>query len=378
MKITCPTLSLRETLRLAAKGVKKTSPIPVLQHIKLETDANIGVSLTATDYELEICCATGATINTPGAVAVPARQFLEIVGAASGKEIVVESDEQHAVRIKSGRSRWRLTGMAASEFPLLPLMGKGFSGVLPQWKFKQALSIVAHAISKDENRPSMTGAMFHCFNDGSRLVATDSYRLVSCRLSYNFQPSDGHDFCVIIPRRAVTELIPFLSGDADEDVIFQFDESHIQFKTPFYTIKSRLLAGTFPNVDKIIDLTQTNRHAVTVWRILLIEALKRAEIMAREDLHRVRLEVSGDTLGIYASAADIGDSGEELEIVQAWEPEDMTLWFRADQLLDAISVFDTEQVTLGYETPQRPLLLYPGDVPYFEVLMPVCAPDGSA
>lgn len=371
MKLTIQSHALKEALRLTSRGVKKNSPIPALQHVKLETDPERGLKLTATDYEVQITCWVACEIQAHGVVTLPAKQFTEIVGAASTGELRLSSDEQRTVQIASGRSRNRLFGSNPAEFPLLPSIQTTDGFTLQQWLLKDAFEKVVHAISKDENRPGMTGALLSLGSGEGRLAATDTHRLMLVDFAI-----DGCDKPrrAILPKRMLVEAIQFLSGDEGEEVSVRIDESHVELSTAFHCIESRLIAGDFPNLDKVIDFVHANSHGITVPRLPFMEMLKRADILAREEAHRIRWAVSGSRLSIAAEAPQLGDCHEELEIIASWNPEDVAIWFRADQMLEALQVFDTDHVTFGYESPKRPVLLYPGEARYFEVLMPLVAP----
>ncbi len=376
MKITCPTRRLQETLRLTSRGVKKTSPIPILQNVLLSTNEELGLTMVATDYELEVACSVGCQVEEPGAVTVPTKQFLEIVAAASGTEISITADEHGAVLVKSGRSRHKLYSINPEEFPKLPETEDSEGLVLPASLLRDMFANVAHAVSKEDTRPGMTGALLSLKGQSARLAATDSYRLAVYDLG--FDADTGRDFAALIPKRTLTEMLHFLAAeDEEEEVDLRVDESQIEFRTPFYTVKSRLVAAQFPNIDKVLELVGANRHAVTLPRGPLTEVLKRMDIVAREDAHRVCWAVAGTTLTVSAQAQDLGESIEDLDLYGASVLEDMALWFRADQMLEALQAFDSETVTFVYESAQRPLLMFPPEGAYFEILMPVVAPDAS-
>lgn len=379
MKITCQRSSLQEALKLTARGVKRNSPIPILQNIKLQTNEELGLTLTATDYDLEIRCTTGCEVKEPGAVTVPAKLFLEIVGSAPASEITLTVEEPHQVKIASGRSRHRLQGIDPASFPDFPATQDTVGLLLPQTLLRDMFAKVAHAIATDDTRPPMTGAELLIDGTKVRIAATDTHRLVVYNLQFETEIQPG--ISAIIPKRAVTEMLHFLSpDDEDEEVDLRIDTQQVEFRTPFYTIKSRLLAGPFPKYDPVIQMAGKNPYDVSLPRQPLIEALKRVDILAREVEHRIAWEViwSGEqgTVSLSSKAQDLGESSEDLEIGDCYTPESMSIWFRADQLLEALQAFDSETVAFVYEGAMRPVLLYPSGASYFEVLMPLVPPEG--
>lgn len=378
MKIVCQRSTLQEALKLTARGVKRNSPIPVLQNIRLATNEELGLTLTATDYELEIRCSVGCEVKEPGSVTVPAKAFLEIVGSAPGSEITLVVEAPFQVRISSGRSRHRLQGIDPLQFPEMPATEDSAGLILPQTLLRDMFSKVAHAISKDDTRPAMTGAWLLIEGKEGRIAATDTHRLMVYDLAFDEEIQPG--ITAIIPKRTVTEMLHFLSpNEEEEEVDLRVDSQQIEFRTSFYTIKSRLLAGSFPKIEEVVRIARQNPHAASLPRQPLMEALKRVGILARENMHRIAWEVNwtgeSGTVSLSTEVQDLGDSAEDLEIGEAYAPENCLIWLRVDQLLEALQAFDSETVIFVYDQPKRPVLLFPGDAAYFEVLMPMVPPE---
>jgi DNA polymerase-3 subunit beta len=373
MKITCPTHALKEALRLTARGIQINSPIPALQHIKLETDSKIGLAMTATNYELEIRCHVGCEIKDRGSITVPAKQFAEIISAAAADTVEISDDSEGRLKIKSGRSQHRLCGMVASDFPSLPETQDRVGLILPQSLIHEMIAKTVHAVSKSETQPSMTGGCLSVHRSTARLAATDSRRLAV--YDFSFEGDTGRNFDAILPKRSMTELLHFLLHDADEDVELRVDDSQVEFRTPFFQFKTRLIASIFPKIDPVIQLVSDNSHYITLPRIPLLEALKRTDILARDDNHVFRMYIDSQSVSLSAKVAGVGDYVESLEMDRDSCPlADVTIYLIADQIMEMLQAFSGEQIILYYLEPNRPILACDRDSSFFEILMPCQSP----
>lgn len=373
MKIVCPTRALQESLRLTVRGIKKNSPIPVLENIRLQTDTDLGLSLAATDYELEIHCTVGCVVEEHGSIMLPAHQLLEIVNSAPTPEVVITSDENHHAQIKSGRSRHKLFGIDPKEFPSLPNMDDPFQLTLSSNLLGDVFSKVIHAISKEACRPAMSAVWFSVEDDKARIASTDSYRLSVYNLA--FAGGTENYLSCLVPKCALVEVLHFITSKMEEEIELRFDESHIEFNYGCCRIKSRLISGKFPNIEKLISLTEDHSFAITVDRAVLYEAIKRTEIIARNDMQRFRWEVKGQELLLEAHAKDLGESSEEISIHRDLNTQNIVIWFRSDQLLEALHVFKSPEITFLYKSANSPVLIFGEDEGYYEILMPVVSPN---
>jgi DNA polymerase-3 subunit beta len=367
VKITCPTKHLKEVLALTARGTKKQSPIPSLECVRVAT-GEIGIELTATDYEMEIRCAMGCHVDQPGEVILPAKRFLEVIGSFSGSEVTLRTEDQ-IVHLNCGRSRFRLSAYG-SEMPLLPATDETVGLILPQSLLRDMLAKVEYAMANDINRPTLNGARFTLANGRVEMAATDAHQLAVYPLSLDGE--DLPEFACTIPRRTVGELQHFLTRDEDEDVEIVVDEAQIEFRTPFYTIKSRLVEGKAPNYQQVIPREPI--AAIELDRVSLLDTVKRLDILAKEDAHRFRLQVMGDTARFWCQALGVGDADEELPCSSTRPEEELTVWLHARQVANVLDVFEGNKVTFHYTSALRPLIVAPETGAYYSLTMPMVPP----
>ena len=165
-------------LGLTQGVVEKKTTIPILSNILVETDHD-QVWLTATDLELGIRCACPARIKKEGAGTIPARRLLDYVRLLPDADLQVKLAENQWASFVCGRSRTRIAGMSRESFPELPQMPEPLAGI-PLSVLSQMISSTIFAISAEESRFTLNGALLILKETGLVMVATEIGR-ASCR-----------------------------------------------------------------------------------------------------------------------------------------------------------------------------------------------------
>jgi len=367
MKITCPTKHLKEILALTSKGVKKNSSIPSLECIRVAT-SEIGIELTATDYEMEIRCAMGCHVDLTGEVILPAKRFMEVIGSFNGAEVGLTVKDQIA-SLKCGRSTFRLSAYG-SEMPVLPATDEAIGLILPQSLLRDMFEKVECAMGNDANRPILNGARFILAEGQVEMAASDTHVLAVYPLQL-----DGDDlpaFDCTIPRRTVTEIQNFLSKDEDEDVEIVVDQSQIEFRTPFYTIKSRLLQGRAIDYRRVVP-RDPEAHFV-LDRISFLETVKRLDVLAKEEVHRFRLQLGDQDARFEVTAAGIGDADESISCQGEKIDKFYEIWLHTKQVASILDSFQGNKVNLHYTAANKPLIFSPEAGAHYALVMPMVAP----
>ena len=125
MKLVCSQAEFNSALQLVSRAVASRPTHPVLANVLLTADAGTDrLSLTGFDLNLGIQTSLPASVDTSGAVTLPARLLGEIVSKLSSDSPVALSsdanDEQ--VELTSSSGSYQMRGMSADDFPELCLL----------------------------------------------------------------------------------------------------------------------------------------------------------------------------------------------------------------------------------------------------------------
>jgi DNA polymerase III subunit beta len=375
MKFSCRQGDLSRGLSTVSHAVSNRSTLPILSNILLLADRG-RVKLAATNLEISITCWIDAQVEEEGAITVPAKLLTDLVSRLPQAPVeLAVADSSNTLNIKGQGSNANIKGMAAEEFPLIPGAEGGEPPVLlDAVLLKELIAEVAFAAADDDNRPVLTGVLMQVSDEKITFAAADAFRLAVRSAAF---PGDGHRRGdIIIPARSLHELARVLPAEGPVEVVITPNRSQALFHTPSVDMVTRLIEGTFPNYRQIIPDGFTTR-AVLATR-LFAEAIKRAELFARDssNILRLRLAPGGNdglepgTVTLEATSEDLGDDTDLLAAVVSG-PE-LSIIFNVRYLVDVLAVVDAAEVALELTASTKPGLLRPvSEVAYQYIIMPM-------
>ncbi|MFY9528074.1 MAG: DNA polymerase III subunit beta, partial [Candidatus Acidiferrales bacterium] len=273
-----------------------------------------------------------AKVKKDGAGTIPAKKLLELVRLLPDEEIRFKLLENHWVQIVSDRKTYKMVGMSEDNFPALP----AFPHVLVKIPAKLMSDLVAKttfAISMEESRYTLNGALLVLKPASVTMVATDGHRLAMVETDYKF---DGlsNEVRVLVPKKAMTE-VQRLAADAGDDAMIDFaqDESHLFFQFGRRLLTSRKLTGQFPNYEAV--LPRDPNKTVVLERNELQDTLRRVSQLADQRSHAVKFTLAKEGIEISSSSPEYGEAKEAVE--KEYKGEPLAIGFNAQYLLDFLS-----------------------------------------
>ena len=182
MKVTLERAALLKALGHVHRIVEKRNTIPILSNVLIEA-ADGQVTLKATDLDLEATESVPADVTQPGATTVPAHVIYEIVRKLpDGAQVSLEmAGDAGQLLMRSGRSKFYLQALPASDFPDITVGEFPHRFALPAIELKRLIDNTQFAISTEETRYYLNGIYFHTADIGGatmlRAAATDGHRL---------------------------------------------------------------------------------------------------------------------------------------------------------------------------------------------------------
>ena len=331
MEFSVKKFDLQRELQLTQGVVERKTTIPILSNLLCEAKGN-RVTITATDLELSIRTSCEAKVKKEGAGTIPAKKLLELVRLLPDEEIKFKLLDNHWVQITSDRRNYKLVGMAKDNFPSLP----GFPHALVKIPAKLLADVIAKttfAISLEESRYTLNGALLVLKPNSITMVATDGHRLAMVETDHKFE-GFSNETRVLVPKKAMTEVQRLAAESGDEASIeFAQDESHLFFQFDGRLLTSRKLTGQFPNYEAVLprDVNKT----VVLERAELQDALRRVSQLADQRSHAVKFMLSKEGLEISASSPEYGEAKEVIE--KDFKGETISIGFNAQYLLDFLA-----------------------------------------
>jgi DNA polymerase III subunit beta len=343
------TVSKAELLRelTATQGVvERKTTIPILSNFLFEA-AGDKLSITATDLDLSLRTSCTAKVKKEGACTIPARKLYEYVKLLPDADISVKLLENHWVNIRAGRSNTKMVGMARSNFPTLPAFPTAGIVKIPASILQTMIHKTIFAISNEESRYTLNGALMVLKPDSIVMVATDGHRLAHIETSEKFAGVSG-EMKTLVPKKAMAELSSLLSNSDVDEVEFAKDESTLFFRLGARLLTSRQLTGQFPNYEAV--LPKDNNKSVTVHCDDLNGAIQRVAQFADERSGAIRMKLEKNELKVSSSSTEAGESEDSIET--DYGADSLTIGFNSGYLLDFLKAADSSEIRLEFKDPQ--------------------------
>jgi len=371
MEFYADTKSLAEALDQVQEAVEKKSTIPILSHVLVEASP-AGLRLAATDLEMGIrtfCPVPPCGIKAQGSVAAPAKRLLDIVRSLPEGEVRVRALENHWVQVDAGRSVFRLAALAKDNFPALPDVPKALADV-PAGVLAGLIDRTAFAISSQESRYTLNGALLILKPGSVEMVATDGHRLpLAARdVSVNGLKSEER---LLVPKRAVIGLRRLAETQgADSPGQIAKDDPHLFFSAGDSILFTRNISVQSQNYEPV--LPKANTITATLDAGALRESLRRVALLASEQTHAVCLALESGRLTLSTSGGEAGEASESLDAAYTGEP--MRVAFNSTFLLDLLAVVKTGDIEIALKDAESAAELRPADQTtyrYRYVVMPM-------
>jgi len=355
MQVTCLRENLSRGLANISRAVAARATLPVTQNVLLEGD-NGQLKLTATNTEISISTWIGAQIEGEGSVTVPARMFNDFVNSLPGQTVQIGfQTDPVGVEITCDKFAATINGIAAEEFPPIPVVEGGASVTIPADAFRGALERVVFAAATDDSRPVLTGVKVELAGDGFTLAAADGFRLAveSGKLGASVSEEVG----VIVPAKTLAEVERLL-GDGSSSVELTLDASgrSAKFRLETSEVVTSLVQGTFPDYEKLIPTSHGTKATIDLSS--MVQATRAASIFARDGSGIIRVIVNPGSDGeagsvkIISRAEEVGSNENELDA--SVEGEESKVAFNSKFLMDVLNVMSGDDVDIETTTPSSP------------------------
>src|SRR5438045_1321978 len=179
---------LRE-LQLFQGIVERKNTIPILANVLMEAKGD-QVSFLATDLEVGLRSKCAASVAKSGALTLPAKKFYEIVKSLPETDIRIAEDKG-GVKVAADRFDSRMQTLPREAFPTLPEGGATPTATLSRASLKEMVAKTQFAITGEDTRYFLNGALFVLRPDAMSLVATDGHRLALVTTSRDEKANNG-------------------------------------------------------------------------------------------------------------------------------------------------------------------------------------------
>src|SRR6476619_1476296 len=212
MELTVAKVDLQKELQLCQGVVEKRSTIPILSNVLLKA-ADGRLQIAATDLDVTILSSCDAKITTPGGVTIEAKRLFDVVRSLPDEDVHVTMQENNQMLIESGTAKFRLLGLPAEDYPTLPTVSVSEAYAIPLDELKTMVGKVRFAITHEETRFQLNGALLKVQPSKMEMVATDGHRMALINFPQGNGKMKGTDLTILIPRKALEEILRLEAGE---------------------------------------------------------------------------------------------------------------------------------------------------------------------
>lgn len=371
MELTTTKTELLSTLSWTQTVVDRKATMPILANCCVIAEKK-SLTVMATDLEVGVMVGQTANVKTPGKVTVNAKALYEIIKSLPDDNVALQVHSNHTVEIKSGKSQFKIVGMPADEYPALPKLSDAAQRVrMSADDVRSLITQTSYAMSTDETRYYLNGVLLEPIAaEGktparARLVATDSHRL-----AYADRPVHGEwnlPQGVIVPRKGVHEWRRLLDG-VNGDFTLSVDTKYIAVERDSISLYIRLIDGQFPPYRQVVP--KETKWTLSVARDLLMQALKRVQLVTNERIRGVKFHFAPGALTITAQNPDLGEAREELAV--QYTGDSFEMGFNARFFQDVLGVITDEHVVLELKGDLSPCVIRSEfDKSFLSLVMPM-------
>jgi DNA polymerase-3 subunit beta len=368
MELVARKADLVRELQFFQQIVERKNTIPILANVLIEATGN-EITLLATDLEVTLRSRAEAAVSRHGAVTLPAKKLYEVVRALPDGDVNIETEKGGTgVKVSGGQFSSRMPTLPREDFPTITEPPGTSGAVIKGATLGQMIGKTQFAITGEDTRYYLNGALFVLKPEQMTFVATDGHRLALVHADRE-NKGKGEEVKAILPRKALAELGRLL-GDSDGDVQYERGENHLFFGIGPRLLMSRMIDGQFPAYEKVVP--KANDKHVEFERDRLVNAVRRVALLSNERSRAVKFVVGKGSVEVTSSSPEFGEAREPIAV--DYEGPEITICFNAQYVLDFLNAVDSEVVALDLKDDVSQAVMKPVGVEgydYTYVIMPM-------
>ena len=359
-------------LQLFQGIVERKNTIPVLANVLLEAEGD-KARMVATDLEVALDVRCPAKVKKGGTLTLPAKKLFEIVRALPDTNITIREEGQDVVKVSADNFESKIKTLPRQDFPTLAKADNKKTIKLPGQTLRNLITRAQFAITGEDTRYFLNGALFYFTAERITLVATDGHRLalVTGKRVGGGKTKKGQDEApkVILPKKTLTELTKLLTEEVKE-IGYQHTDNHLFFEVGERMLISRMIDGQFPAYERVIP--KGNDKAIEFDNDRLTAAIKRVAVLSNERSQAVKIQINKNKVEITSNTPDVGEASEELDV--QYTGDSVQICLNAKYVLDFLGVGETDNVRLEFKDETTQAVMQPvgsEGYDYTYVIMPM-------
>jgi len=345
---------LKRSIRQILNIIPKNPTLPILKNILLEATGDF-LFIEGTDMDTSIRTRIECGVREEGQITVDARKLMTVF--QKEKEFcsmsIIADDENITIDLE--KSKTKLKGLPASDFPHLEKNLKGVEAKFSGKHLKEMVDKTGFSVSQDRTRLVLTGIYWKVSSNEMVMVSTDGHRLSLFGKKVGIDIEKTVE--VVVSYKTFQQVTKMISSGMDLEKVV-FGKRAVLFDFGTTTIFSKLIEETYPNFRQVIP--QNNSKNIYVSREEFLAILQRLLPLSNSMHRRIHLKIIPNLMEIQVKDEDTGsESTESMNIRYDGELIDIT--FNCLFLLEILRKIETDEVLLELETSATACIVKPVD-----------------
>lgn len=267
------------------------------------------------------------------------------------------------LRISVPKSHVDLVIVKKDCIPEIPDFENAIGLMIPKKYLFTAINQVAYATSTDSGRPVLTGVQLR-FQDGTLMAdGTDSHQLAHVELEGAYHPNDISRTVILSAKELKNIAASFTSVTSEfEPLTIKFEAKEnsgiglVQILNQTTELTLRQIVGGYPDMDKLVKLTNESSTFVTFSYYSLLNTIKHMATMSNLDQNRkVKLHIDPEKgIANAESSSDLGKIKEDI-IVHEVKGEPLDIYISQIYFLNLLKAYSSyDKITFGFNGALRP------------------------
>lgn len=350
MRVNVDTNRLRPALAALASVSGHRETLPILAGVLLDS-SDSSLKLTSHNLSVGLEWTLPVAVDVAGQSVIPLRPLFDLVRRLESDTLEIDASDPAQVRLRWNQGEAVLNAMSPDEFPR-PAFASDTGVRVIAGEFRRGVDHVAFAAGYDPGQPVLEGIRVRFGADAIEFLATDRSRVA--RSLRPVQDGIVVDSAVVFPASALVTLGRLSAQTETYDIAWDSHGVTVRWEgARFY---SRLLDGTFPEVDRLIPEDYPIQAVAS--RQSLLGACERVSSLMDSGANQIYLALASDRLSLRGESS--GNRAQEA-VAARRVGEDLEISFNTRLLLDALGHIEGDDVVLEMRGAEELMRMRPVD-----------------
>lgn len=326
-----------------------------------------GLTLTATDG---VMCSMIETVipnfdkdgnplvivEETGLFIVQGKQFVDYIKKLKDGFINCQILDGGLLHVKQGRSDLSISGFSPAEYPDIKTGGDFKQARFTVKEFKRMVRATILFVSQSESMPVLKGVSMKFSGSNVVCSSTDSFRMSRDNISVQLE-TVIEDMEVVVPAKPLLDMSNMLTS-TDEYVDISFSSNWFGASSNSSTILTRLLSGTYPNLDDFLEVE--NNNCVMIVKSDLAKALERMMLLtntSNQPYIKFTFLKGEQEMKVECRPLEIGGAVEWIELDRPCS-FDLVITLSPNFVYDVLRTYESDELVFSFKGDMSPMLVH--------------------